>query len=199
MSSDIYSGFPNYVLAFHGCDEDVRNKILLGEEALRTSHNDYDWLGSGSYFWEQDHIRALEFADYVRDNPDKFNVKITKPSVLGAIIDLGLCLNLLDRKNVPLLQESHELLLSMVNKTNGVMPRNMISNGFPLLRRLDCAVINVLHLSREQNNLPQFDTVRAAFWEGDKIYEGSSFMTQSHIQICVRNQSCIKGFFKPLL
>jgi hypothetical protein len=44
---------------------------------------------------------------------------------------------------------------------------------------------------------PAFDSVRAAFIEGDKIYPGAGFNEKTHIQICIINPNCIKGFFKP--
>lgn len=42
-----------------------------------------------------------------------------------------------------------------------------------------------------------FDSVRAAFIEGDKIYPGAGFNEKTHLQICILNPNCIKGFFKP--
>ena len=40
-----------------------------------------------------------------------------------------------------------------------------------------------------------FDSVRAAFFEGLPIYPGASFYEKTHIQICIINPECIKGFF----
>jgi hypothetical protein len=42
-----------------------------------------------------------------------------------------------------------------------------------------------------------FDSVRGAFTEGGKAFTGAGIFERSHIQICVRNFNCIKGFFKP--
>lgn len=44
---------------------------------------------------------------------------------------------------------------------------------------------------------PSFDSVRAAFIEGDTIYPGAGFNEKTHIQICIINPDCIKGFFLP--
>jgi hypothetical protein len=38
---------------------------------------------------------------------------------------------------------------------------------------------------------------RAAFWEGETLYEGAGFRRQNHIQIAVINLECIKGVFLP--
>ena len=43
-----------------------------------------------------------------------------------------------------------------------------------------------------------FDSVRSAFIEGDELYPGSTFREKNHIQICVRNLACIKGYFWPV-
>ncbi|MEM7554619.1 MAG: hypothetical protein AAF378_11045 [Cyanobacteria bacterium P01_A01_bin.84] len=42
-----------------------------------------------------------------------------------------------------------------------------------------------------------FDSVRAAFLEGEPWYPGSMFRKQNHIQIAVINPNCIKGIFLP--
>jgi len=40
------------IFAYHGCDSTVAELVLLGHFRLEPSHNDYDWLGAGIYFWE---------------------------------------------------------------------------------------------------------------------------------------------------
>ena len=49
-----------------------------------------------------------------------------------------------------------------------------------------------------ERNEPPIDTVRGAFIEGSPIYRGAGFRAKNHIQLCVRNLSCIKGYFRPL-
>lgn len=75
--------------------------------------------------------------------------------------------------------------------------RTVSEGGDLLLRDLDCAVINNLHRAMKVKKQP-FDSVRAAFWEGEDAYPGACFRELSHIQICVRNPNCIKGYFDPL-
>lgn len=41
------------------------------------------------------------------------------------------------------------------------------------------------------------DSIRGAFIEGKRIYPNSGFYEKTHIQICVRNPNCIKGYFAP--
>lgn len=94
----MYSVLPSFIIGFHGCDKSVADKVLSGKNPLRKSNNSYDWLGHGIYFWENNPQRALEYAESLKANPTRCKEKITKPAVIGAIISLGHCLNLLDSK-----------------------------------------------------------------------------------------------------
>ena len=58
-----YEFLPSPIVGFHGCDQSVGEAILHAEVThLEQSRNDYDWLGSGVYFWEGNPKRALQFA-----------------------------------------------------------------------------------------------------------------------------------------
>ncbi len=94
----MYSKRSGLILGFHGCDKSVRDKVVCERgELLRPSDNDYDRLGSGTYFWENNYDRALEFAWFLKENPPhNKKQKIVEPSVVGVIIDLGFCFDLLD-------------------------------------------------------------------------------------------------------
>ena len=47
------------------------------------------------------------------------------------------------------------------------------------------------------SNLKIFDTVRGIFTEGGPIFKGAGIREKNHIQVCIRNLNCIKGFFIP--
>ena len=66
-------------------------------------------------------------------------------------------------------------------------------------RKLDCLVIKTLHQMRTDQGQGQYDSVRGPFLEGKRIYATSGFRTHTHIQICVRNTACIKGYFRPMV
>ncbi|HWE94406.1 MAG TPA: hypothetical protein VG269_10615 [Tepidisphaeraceae bacterium] len=149
------------------------------------------------YFWEHNARRAYEFACEVRDRPRRARQRIRRPAVVGAIIDLASCLNLLDSRYIDMVRDAHADLVVLHRGAGEPLPTN--SGGEDrFLRRLDCAVIETLHAAREEQGKPPFDTVRAAFIEGDPIYDGAGFRTKNHIQLCVRNLACIKGYFRPL-
>jgi len=196
----MYSTRNTLVLAFHGCDESIVDEILLGKKHLSQSNNDYDWLGNGIYFWENSPSRALEFAETLRKQPNKKKNKIQRPSVIGAIINLGRCLDLLEYQNLSFLKDSYHLLSTTLANIGGELPKNkpLRNSEDLLLRHLDCAVIESAHRIIERDNLTQFDSVRGVFWEGKPIYPEAGFREKDHIQICIRNPNCIKGYFKPL-
>ena len=186
----MYSIRPNLIIGFHGCEKEVAIKVINGEEDLKFSTNPYDWLGNGMYFWENDYQRALEYAEELR---------FKEPFVLGGILNLGHCLDLASRKGVNILKHSYDNLLKESMKTSITNKKGKRGgiNGDLLLRFLDCAVIEALHEFNEISEIQQYDSVKAAFWEGKELYPTAGFREKNHIQICIRNPKCILGYFLP--
>lgn len=197
----LYQKLPQIVLGFHGCDQSVAEKVLnSSEEHLIPSENDYDWLGDGIYFWLNDPQRAYEWACQTnKRNPNK----VKNPYVIGAVIDLGLCLNFCERESILLLQKSYEMLNESF-RTLGLDLHTQKKNkapdkgGFNLIRPLDCAVIKNLHAMVAEKDI-SFDTVYGYFQEGEDAFLNAGIKEKSHVQVCVRNTNCIKGYFLPRL
>jgi hypothetical protein len=188
------------VLGFHGCDSSVAEPVFEGESFLQPSRNDYDWLGEGIYFWEHNPARAMEYATHLHQRPRKTGPRIRNPAVIGALIDLGHCLNLLDSKFLKVVSDGYGGLVDSTKADGIALPINRASGKHAsfLLRDLDCAVINCVHQLRADQGLKAFDSVRSVFIEGDPLYPSAGFYSKNHIQLCVRNQDCIKGYFRPL-
>jgi hypothetical protein len=190
----MYSRKPTIVVAFHGCDLSVRNQIINQKSELKPSTNDYDWLGHGCYFWENDEPRALQFAQEAAQR----NGNIKEPAVLGAYIDLGYCLDLMESKYLAMLKPAYTHLKDTIGNMEKKIPENRKDlSGDYLLRDRDCSIIEALHLLRIDDNQTPFDSVRGVFWEGEDLYPGAGMKEKNHIQICVRNINCIKAFFIP--
>lgn len=188
---------PNWVVGYHGCDADVGEAVLANpRKHLHISANDYDWLGSGIYLRENDPLRAMQWADEAKSNPKQAKGRIKTPFVVGAIIDLGLCLNLFDQVGLLELAAAYAELKDHLDQHGFTLPTNSAGGG--MLRTLDQQVIEVAHGLRSRvHGVPQYQTVRAPFLEGAEIYPGASFKNKNHIQIAVRDQSMIKGYFRP--
>ena len=184
------------MLGFHGCDKSTGLDLLEGRQRhLKPSTNSYDWLGGGIYFWEADPWRAHDFAVSCTVNEHLTKGKVKDPYVVGAVIDLGHCLNLFEFNALAEVKSAHEFL-EEVYKVLGDQP--MPKNGGHQLgkRNLDKAVLDTVHLLRERRRFPAYTSVRSPFIEGDSLYHEAGFRTKNHIQIAVRDSACIRGYFR---
>ncbi len=176
-----------YVFGYHGCDAAMAKRLAVGEADLFESDSEFEWLGHGIYFWEDSPDRALRWA-----NEKLREGTIKHPAVIGAIIDLGNCLNLVDTHFIALVKEAYEMYRDTMSETGQKMPVN--SGVGNKARALDCAVIESLHQYRPDT---PFQTVRSFFLEGKPLYDDAGFRELDHVQICVRSRKQIKGYFLP--
>lgn len=192
---------PSFVLGYHGCDEPVAKDIVLGKREIELSTNKHDWLGAGAYFWENDSERALEWARHMHEKPQHFKHRVQSPAVVGAVIDLGNCLDLTDKNSLNLVLEAYGFFREWMKSQEISMPKNELGHvgDLDLVKRfLDCAVLNFLHDMRDILDLSSFDSVRGVFTEGKPLFANSRIMAKTHIQICVRNpKKSIIGHFLP--
>jgi hypothetical protein len=181
--------FARIVIGYHGCTRKFARDLLLGVRSIRDwqpSTNDWDWLGHGIYFWEHSLERALRWAQ------EKFGPG--RAVVIGAVIHLGRCFDLLHEGIPDILTRSFAKLGRTYRDKGSDLPQN---RGADWKRReLDCLVINACLDGLRSRGL-RYDTVRGAFLEGEPVYPGAGFSKESHIQIAVRNPACILGVFRP--
>ena len=105
--------FVRIVLGYHGCEPGFAERLLRGETAIadwKPSANDYDWLGHGIYFWEHAPERARGWGEH--------------GGVVGAIIQLGLCLDLTDVKYTELLAAKFATLQDAYAMEGKSLPQN---------------------------------------------------------------------------
>lgn len=178
------------VIAYHGCDIETASSLLEGEP-FKPSINEYDWLGHGIYFWEYGADRAWRFA---KDQQEQG--RIHAPAVIGALIQLGHCFDLLDTRFTYDLSQFFPKWRDLMEKSEAELPRNRGSVPDWKGRYLDCAVFNSYFSMEEAVDEP-YDTVRGCFREGGAVYPDASIHMESHIQIAVRNPACILGVFRP--
>lgn len=179
----------SFVLGYHGCDRKIGER-LLRNQTFQFSQNNYDWLGSGIYFWEANPLRGLQFAQEVSMREPQ---KVKHPFVVGAILDLGNCLDLTTHAGLVVVKEAYESLGKVYQAAEEPMPLNYPER---FKHPLDCAVINYLHAFRQTQGEPAVDSVKGIFTEGGPLYPGSEFQQKNHIQIVIRNTNCIKGVFR---
>jgi hypothetical protein len=118
--------------------------------------------------------------------------------VIGALLQLGHCFDLMDTRFTEDLARGYELWAAAMRKVGLPLPRNEGATPDKLLRHLDCAVMN-WYLGRAARKGRAYDTVRCGFVEGPPVYDGAGIHQQSHVQIAVRNPRCVIGVFRPIL
>jgi hypothetical protein len=183
--------FARIVIGYHGCAEAFARELLLGTRPIhkwQPSTNDWDWLGHGIYFWEHSPDRARRWAE------EKYAAHGESPAVLGAVIQLGRCFDLLNEGITAVLAKNHSQLVTSYEQAGRPLPQNRGRDW--KLRELDCLVINDC-LARLQAQGLEYDTVRGAFLEGAPAYPGAGFSREAHVQLAVRNPACILGVFRP--
>lgn len=169
------------VVAFHGTRKGTAEKLVAGVP-FDHSENDDDWLGHGIYFWEYAPQQAWWWAERRYGAGDA--------AVVGALVRLGRCIDLLDPSNADLLEQAHNDLEVALKSVEQSMPNNANNHKYR-----DCAVFNYLLATLKQAHVEP-DSVRAVFvpmrtgglprlWDRSGIFRGA------HIQLSVREPSNI--------
>jgi hypothetical protein len=187
----LHSLSTSFILGYHGSDAEVAEKLLSGDP-FDLSNNTYDWLGRGIYFWEANPERGIEFAN---EQSRRASKSIKQPSVVGAVLDLGYCLDLTTGAGIQVVKDAYASLKRATQAAEKSLPKNRRDR---FMHDLDCAVINHLHAARTQQGLRPFDSVKGLFVEGKRIFPNSEFREKNHIQVAVLNSSQIKGVFRVL-
>lgn len=198
------------VRAYHGTTLSAATQIHQHQRSFALSQKDGDWLGRGAYFFEENLIKAIEWALVqvtLRSHLHSFD----SPAVLEVDLDLTHCLDLCS-------SAWHENLRNIALKLEGVgqakqqdgpsftTPGNRHSAGKTVWvadYRLtptpghsvddhfaDKAVIDALVADLTQAGEP-VTSVRAAFALGDQPYCNSHFFSDTHIQIAVLDSAIV--------
>lgn len=111
-------------------------------------------------------------------------------AVVGALVRIGRCIDLLDPSNADLLKKAHEDLDLAMRSTGQRLPKNANNHKYR-----DCAVFNYLFATLGQSGL-KLDSTRAVFvplgakglprlWDRSGVFRGA------HIQLSVREPNNI--------
>jgi hypothetical protein len=128
------------------------------------------------------------------------NWTTTLTSIVGAVLHLGRCFDLLDSKFTDILEDAYRRFYQAMEDAGSTIPRNEpLHDGDTdhLLRNLDCAAINWTIAQLETDPGIHFHSVRGLFQEGAAVFPDSGIRRRSHIQIVVRDRACILGYFLP--
>lgn len=170
------------VVAFHGTRRSTAETLVAGVR-FGQSENDDDWLGHGIYFWEYAPQQAWWWAErrYGKQNA----------AVVGALVRLGRCIDLLDPSNAELLVQAHADLEHALKTVGQKLKNNANTHKYR-----DCAVFNYLFAKLEQSNI-EVESARAVFvplkaGKGlPRLWDRSGVVHGAHIQLSVREPNNI--------
>jgi hypothetical protein len=173
---------PEIVVAYHGTSMLAAKQIL--NEGFVASANPYDWLGDGSYFFQEvdgfphtafEHAQAWASRHHGRD-----------AAVIRATVELVDCMDLLDHGWASRLRLAHDNLTERARKLGRSLPRQAGGN-----HGLDRLLINYVAGVLRDSGKP-VRSVRACFGEDSRAaFPGSSLFDLTHIQIAVRDAGVI--------
>lgn len=191
------------VLAYHGCDITLRDDLVSRRiTELNPSQNKYDWLGPGAYFFENDHRRALMFANDAHGNPEKRFTKqpIATPAVVGAVLQLDFILDMTTQEGIENYCLAYQAMVEYLTAEGLPEPKNSKADDEDedlIVRQLDSDVFKFMHRIRQETKQPLFQAVRSAFPQGEAVAPSSAFRRNSHVQIALRENACVLGWFLP--
>lgn len=110
-----YLDYHRTIIGFHGTDARTADRLVDGEP-FQPSKDVDEWLGEGVYFWEYGPKLAWWWVDR--------NHKIKDKAVVGAMIRLGNCFDLLDSENVTVLRTAHAGMIKRMKAAKVEVPKN---------------------------------------------------------------------------
>jgi hypothetical protein len=184
-----FDDYHRTIVGYHGTRLSVALEIVNRRRGFQLSRNRDDWLGHGIYFWEYAPQQALWWA-MRRKKRQNWGEPI---AILGSMIRLGFCFDLLDPYNVKYLTEIHEGYVEARKATGQAIPRNANHHKY-----LDCAVFQYAYavIDHDETIKQSVDSSRAVYVPTDedkRIWTRSWISRGAHIQVCVRNPACILG------
>lgn len=175
--------YDRLVIGYHGTRRETALKIVTQETTYKASHNDDDWLVHGIYFWEHAPQQAWEWAR-------KRYAKSSKIAVLGAVIRLRQCLDLLDPANGRLLQRLHADMKKAYKESGTPIKENANHKKY-----LDCLTCEYAYAALEAGGM-SVDSSRGVYvptGSSARLWTRSWLSKDAHIQLCIREPSCILG------
>ena len=193
-----HADYHRTVVGYHGTRASVAQSVVGGHQDLEPSRNDDDWLGHGVYYWQYAPQQAFAWAmqESRRDGWDE------DIAVVGSMIRLGNCFDLLDPENINALDRYHQLYLAAKVRLGERIAKNVRGK-----KRLNCEIFEMAYAGLAEPDFNRtVDSCRAVFVptntseEGRRLWAGAGIYRRAHVQICVRNTDCILGTWlvKPI-
>lgn len=201
LLADEYRSHHFWACGFHATDGDAAALIRQPID-FRESTSEGDWLGRGIYFWQDAPHWPWEWLDQKADRNSDFRQRLQQhgKAVIGVLIDLADCLDLLDTYWNDVISSSvdsaHTRLADLKKALGQPMPTQDWDPEAPRWNPLDSALINfVTEDLAEELRIP-FTAVRCPFIEGTPFFRGSALWTKAHVAISLREPTAIKAMWQ---
>lgn len=180
----VFEDYHRTVVGFHGTTLETAKRIVSGETTFRVSRNDDDWLGHGIYFWEYAPQQAWAWAR-------KRYALRTRIAVVGAMIRLRNCFDLLEPDNVRTLLA----VRTQMERDREEAGERPFRKNARAKKYYDCLVFEYAYalFQSQENPVDSISAVYAPSNSSSRLWKSSWISQDAHIQICVRNPSCILG------
>lgn len=146
----------------------------------------------------------MMFATASHRNPAKMYTArpIGTPAVVGAVLRVQHWLDMTTQAGIREFALAYPALLAGLAATNAPVPLNAAAGRDDvdiILRKLDNAVFTFIHDVRANSDppMPAFQAVRGAFHQGAAVAPQSGFHSGTHVQIALRDNGCVEGWFLP--
>jgi hypothetical protein len=167
-------------IGYHTCARELAERIQANQTQLQAGPNQYDWLGSGVYFWVGNYLLARWWLNVISGGDPAF-----QGATLKYEIRLENCLDLSDSKYLRRLS-AHEQSIDWASKgarpQNEIAPPGHIIEGEYKQRFLDHAVIDDYCTNVE----PDIEMVYGLFRSGKPIYRGAGQYAYNNAQLAIR-------------
>lgn len=144
------------------------------------------------------------FASASHNSPEKMYTArpIGTPAVVGSVLRVQHCLDMTTQVGINEFSMAYPGLLAGLAEVGSPIPENLPAGDEDtdiILRKLDNAVFTFMHDVRANSvpRLPPFQAVRGAFHQGGEVAPKSGFHKATHVQIALRDNSCVEAWFLP--
>jgi hypothetical protein len=169
------------VYGYHGTSHKNAESIL--RNGFRSSNSGGDWLGPGVYFWQDAPERAQSWAK--KHHPE--NPVVIRSSI---IFEESKNMDLLDTFWFPILVKQHKAFLSSFLELDIPIQDKDITKSN--LHKLDHEFLNYISCAINEEKPGRVAVIRAAFTEGEPIFDSSAIYDLSHVQIAVKDNIYIE-------
>jgi hypothetical protein len=186
----------SHIYGFHATDKANVDSILT-ERYVKPSEHWYDWLGYGSYFYQEAPLRALK---WLTQEKHEGTVRASEAALVVAKIRVQKFIDLLSPQWVEVIRNTYARLhletADKVAKLRQLQPPHRMG-GMAGPHPLDKYIIDTA-VGAAKKKRDDVKGVRSIFYDGDLIFDDSHLFDRQHIQIAVVDRSVVEDLWEDM-